>query len=159
MLEPLMRTNQRGMTLIELLTAMCIAAILLAVAVPAFATMFTRLRLQGASAEFGTDLQYARSEAVRQRAAVSVSTNASGDGYSIVANAVALKTVSLPTGVKVDASTTVSYDAMRALAVPDEQSFVFASSDDSLQLQVSTNLLGRTQLCVRAGSIPGYSAC
>jgi prepilin-type N-terminal cleavage/methylation domain-containing protein len=154
-----MRANQRGMTLVELLTAMCVAAILLAIAVPSFATMFMRLRLQGASAEFGTDLQYARSEAVRQRLPVSVSTNSSGDGYSIVANAVALKTVSLPTGVKVSALTTVSYDAMRALADPEDQSFLFASSDDSLQLQVSTNLLGRTQQCVRAGSIPGYSAC
>ena len=54
-----MDARQRGMTLPELITAMCVAAILLALAVPSFATMFTRLRVQGASGEFGTDLQYA----------------------------------------------------------------------------------------------------
>ena len=67
--------------------------------------------------------------------------------------------MSLPTGVKVSAATSVGYDAMRALATPDDQAFVFASTDDSLQMQVSTNLLGRVQICVLAGSIPGYSAC
>jgi type IV fimbrial biogenesis protein FimT len=154
-----MRAHQRGMTLLELIAVMSVVAVLLAIAVPGFATMFTRLRLQGASAEFGTDLQYARSEALRQRVAVGVSTNLAGDGYTLVANGVTLKSVSLPTGVKVDASTSVTYDAMRALADPADQNFVFASDDDSLQLQVSSNLLGRIQLCVRAGSIPGYSAC
>lgn len=154
-----MRAHQRGMTLPELITAMCVVAILLAVAVPGFATMFTRLRLQGASAEFGTDLQYARSEALRQRVAVGVSTNPAGDGYSLVANGVTLKSVTLPTGIKVDASTSVTYDALRALADPAEQNFVFASTDDSLQLQVSSNLVGRVQLCARAGSLPGYSSC
>jgi type IV fimbrial biogenesis protein FimT len=154
-----MRAQQRGMTLPELITAMCVVAILLAIAVPAFATMFTRLRVQGASGEFGTDLQYARSEAVRQRAAVSLSTNAAGDGYSIVANAVTLKSVSLPSGVKVSPGTAVSFDAMRALADPADQEFVFASTDDSLQMQIAINVLGRIEQCVAAGSFPGYSAC
>jgi prepilin-type N-terminal cleavage/methylation domain-containing protein len=154
-----MRARQKGMTLPELITAMCVVAILLAIAVPAFATMFTRLRVQGASGEFGTDLQYARSEALRQRVAVSLSTNAGGDGYSLVANAVTFKSVSLPTGVKVSASTTVTFDAMRALADPADQDFVFASTDDSLQMQTSINLLGRIQQCVAAGSIPGYRSC
>ncbi|HEX5683800.1 MAG TPA: GspH/FimT family pseudopilin [Ideonella sp.] len=154
-----MVTRQRGMTLPELLSAMCVVAIVLAAAVPSFAAMFTRLRVQGASAEFGTDLQYARSEAIRQHLPVSMDTNAAGDGYAITVNGEALKTVTLPPGVTVTASTSVAYDAMRALAQPADQAFVFAASDDSVQLRVSSNVMGRAQLCVLAGSVPGYSAC
>jgi len=159
MLESVMVARQRGMTLPELITAMCVVAIVLAAAVPSFAAMFTRLRLQGASAEFGTDLQYARSEAIRQNLAASLNTNEGGDGYTIVVNEVVLKTVTLPIGIKVTASTGLSYDAMRALAEPAGQAFVFASTDDSLQLRVSSNVMGRVQQCVLTGSIPGYSAC
>jgi type IV fimbrial biogenesis protein FimT len=154
-----MNTRQRGMTLPELITAMAVVAILLTVAVPSFATMFMRVRVQGACAEFGTDLQYARSEAIRQRLAATLTTNATGDGYSIVINDVALKTVSLPTGVKVTPSTEVAYDAMRALADPVDQAFVFAATDDSLQLRVSSNVMGRAQLCALSGSVPGYTPC
>jgi len=127
MLESLMGMRLRGVTLPELLTAMSVVAILLAFGLPSLATMFAKVRLQGASAEFGTDLHYARSEALRQRRAVTVSTNDGGDGYDIVVDGVAVKTVSLPLGVTVTSSTAVSYDSMRALAAPAEQAFQFAT--------------------------------
>ena len=156
-----MHSRQRGVTLPELLVTLVVAGVLLAITVPSFGSMFARLRVQGASAEFGTDLHSARTEAMRQRSTVTVTSNAAGDGYTITAGASTLKAVSLPTGVSITAATAVTYDAMRALATPAAQTFLFQSSGvgNTAQLRVSTNVMGRVQLCVPSGSIPGYPAC
>ena len=153
------RLRRHGFTLTEVMVTLSIIAILLAIAVPSFAWMFASLRVQGASAEFGTDLHYARTEALRQRTAVSVTSNAEGSGYAILAGATILKNVALPPGVTVTAQRSVQYDAMRALAAPEAQSFVFATSGGGSQLTVVTNVMGRVQYCSPSGSMGGYPTC
>jgi len=66
------RSAQRGVTLIEVMVVLGIAAILLAFAVPSFQEFVARNRLDGAAQELLTSLQFARSEATRRGAQVTL---------------------------------------------------------------------------------------
>ena len=72
---PWRRSAQRGVTLMELMIVLSIAAILLAFAVPSFQEFVARNRLEGAAQELMTSLQLARSEATRRGAQVTLRLN------------------------------------------------------------------------------------
>lgn len=60
----------QGMTLIESLTSLALAAVLLSIAVPAFDALLTNSRLSSVSNDFFTSLYLARSEAIKRNARV-----------------------------------------------------------------------------------------
>lgn len=63
-----MNTIRRGFTLIELMVVAAIAVVILVLAAPSFQSMVLSQRLRAVSAQFATDVQFARSEAPsRQR--------------------------------------------------------------------------------------------
>ena len=150
-----MRT--RGFTLIELMVALAVAGVLMGLAVPSFFESTARARLQGAINELAIDLQYARSEAVRERAPVTLTVAASGASYTIANATGTLKAVTLPSGVTLTADASVSYDALRGMA----QATVFnaAISGVSGNLRVSTNAVGRVQVCTPSTAFGGYARC
>lgn len=65
-------THQRGVTLIELIVTISVAAILLTVAVPGFRDFFIRNRLATQANELVTALNLARNEAVKRGVRVTV---------------------------------------------------------------------------------------
>lgn len=69
---------QGGLTLVELLITIAIAAILLAIAIPEFSTIIANGRVKGAAARLEQDLQWARAEAVKGNRAVAVTVSGSG---------------------------------------------------------------------------------
>jgi type IV fimbrial biogenesis protein FimT len=74
-------TANRGLSLIEVLVVMAIAAILLGIGVPNMQTFILNNRLASATHEFYTALQFARSEAVRRAQQVTlVHHGANGSG-------------------------------------------------------------------------------
>ncbi|MEW5879562.1 MAG: GspH/FimT family pseudopilin [Pseudomonadota bacterium] len=74
-------TANRGLSLIEVLIVMAIAAILLGIGVPNMQTFILNNRLASSTHEFYTALQFARSEAVRRQAQVTlVHGGAAGSG-------------------------------------------------------------------------------
>ena len=150
-----MRT--RGFTLIELMVALAVAGVLMGLAVPSFFESTARARLQGAINELAIDLQYARSEAVRERAPVTLTVAASGASYTIANATRTLKAVTLPAGVSLTADATVSYDALRGMA----QATVFNATITGVRgnLRVSTNAVGRVQVCTPSTAFGGYAAC
>lgn len=72
--------RERGFTLIELMIALVIAAILLAAGIPSFKTIMANNRISAATNEISIALNLARSEAIKRGAQVDV-TQASG-GWS-----------------------------------------------------------------------------
>src|SRR4051812_49326639 len=70
--------SQRGFTLIELMVTIAVAAILLAIVVPSFRTFTQSQRIKSGSFELYSALALARSEAVKQRANVTVTANSGG---------------------------------------------------------------------------------
>lgn len=59
------RLDQRGLTLIELVFAICLLAILTALAVPSYNSFLDKQRVKGAANALADDLRFAREESVR----------------------------------------------------------------------------------------------
>jgi len=64
--------DTRGFTLVELLIAVAVVAVLLVVAAPSFRDLILMQRMKSIHAQLVTDLQYARAEAVSSGAVVNV---------------------------------------------------------------------------------------
>lgn len=83
---PLLYKQARGITLIELLAALGIAATLMAMAVPSFRSFTLNNRMVAEFNNFTSALQLARSEAIRRNENVSVCTSNDGQSCSASAN-------------------------------------------------------------------------
>ena len=73
-------TNQRGFTLLELLLAIAILAIVTTAALPSFTQVIQNNRLSAQTNELVTAMQYARSEALKRADPVTVCASSSGTG-------------------------------------------------------------------------------
>ncbi len=149
--------RQRGFTLIELMVALAVAVVLMSTAVPSFFESTARARLQGAVNELAIDLQYARSQAVRERAAVALTVAADGASYTITDANATLKTVTLPRGVTLTAGAAVNFDALRSLSAATLLDATVSGVTGSLR--VNTNVLGRVQTCSLSTAFGGYPEC
>lgn len=82
-----MKIRQSGFTLIELLLTVTVLSVLVALAVPGFRSMFVNRSVQTTADAFVTDMRYARSEAIRRSARVSVCSSSDGASCATVTNA------------------------------------------------------------------------
>jgi type IV fimbrial biogenesis protein FimT len=76
----LLTKRSLGFTLVELMVAVAILAILAAFAAPSLQSAFDRYRVNAASDDFRSSLNYARSEAIRTRSRISVARSSSNNG-------------------------------------------------------------------------------
>ncbi|MGR9072882.1 MAG: GspH/FimT family pseudopilin [Gammaproteobacteria bacterium] len=77
------RRRQRGLTLIELLIAVGVVAVLLALAVPSFSGLIERKRLEGATEKMVADFQFARSEAIKRNTEIFISFDEGDQCYGL----------------------------------------------------------------------------
>jgi type IV fimbrial biogenesis protein FimT len=147
----------QGLTLVELLVGVAVAAVLLGVAVPSFTGMLARSRLEGVLNELGTDLQYTRSEALRQRTTTTLLVNGSGTGYAVTVAGTTLKSVTPPTSVTLTPDASISFDALRGLS--NAAAINASATGTPATLRIGTNGAGRVQVCSPSGNFPGYATC
>ncbi len=76
----------RGMTLVELLVVVTLVTILLVVGIPSYQGISTANRMAGEMNALISDLQYARSEAVKQGQTVTICVSSTGNSCSNSAN-------------------------------------------------------------------------
>jgi len=147
----------QGVTLIELMVTLIIMGVLLGVAVPSFLSSIARVRLEGAVSELSIDLQYARSTAIRRRAAVTLATAADGRAYAITLGAENIKAVALPAGVSLSGAVAIVFDPLRGTA--NAATLDASAGLVNATLRVTTSAMGRIQMCSPDAAFGGYSAC
>src|SRR5258708_13935928 len=83
-----------GFTLIELVVTLTVLAILATVALPSYQNFVLTQRVRGASYDLMTSLVFARSEAIKRNASVSMTQAAGGwaQGWTVSAGALTLRT-------------------------------------------------------------------
>ena len=74
----LVNTKQNGFTLFEMMVAIAVMAIITTTVVPEFNSMRERHKIRGAAETIASDLQLARSEAIKTNQDVSLSFNGNG---------------------------------------------------------------------------------
>jgi prepilin-type N-terminal cleavage/methylation domain-containing protein len=155
--------TQRGFTIIELMTVVIIAAILLAIAAPAFNDMLARRRLEGQANELVIDLAYAKSEAVQRNRNVELLTGGGGTCYTVaamnaatppvgncdcsaapgsrctVAGTAELKTVTLTGGVVVGDGISFQFEPVRGALVTAPASATVTLGSRSYTVSVAAN--------------------
>ncbi|HSV69761.1 MAG TPA: GspH/FimT family pseudopilin [Methylibium sp.] len=144
--------------MIELLMVVVLTAIVLVVVVPGFGDLLERRRVEGVANDLSTDMQYARSESVSRRVDVALTTAADGLSYQITGIPVT-KTVTLPTGITVTASTTLTYTALRGIPNQSDVTINVTSTRTAAEMRLISNFMGRVQLCSPSGSLKGYTTC
>ena len=129
----------QGFTLIEMIIAIVIVAILLAIGVPGLRDLISMTNVRGAANDLYTDLTYARSEAIKRNVQVSVVQGTGGwtDGWSVQVGGNSLRTqgrlsnVSLATPASPDTlptSVVFNADGRTTLGTAGNASFNFSSA-------------------------------
>jgi type IV fimbrial biogenesis protein FimT len=150
-----MRRNTAGLTLIEVLVVVVIAAVLLVLAVPSFGDANARKRVEGVAGELHTDLQYAKSQAAATNQAVSLVTTE--HGY-IVAGAATYKTITTDAKVSFTDAVTVTFEPYRSFPAA-AASIDVTHSGSSATLRVTVDALGGVRTCSTNGVVVGFAAC
>ena len=161
--------RKQGSTLIELMVTLSVLVIVLLLAMPSFSEFLAKRRLEGASAELGTDLQYARSLAADHRTDVSLTTQDNGLGYDIVGHVIEngtwvqkiFKTASLSGGAAVSGGVVVRFEAHRGMrgTTGSDPSVTVTSVGTAASLTISVNQMGRVQVCSPGGLMNAYPTC
>jgi type IV fimbrial biogenesis protein FimT len=99
MLTPVQRAGQRGFTLIEMMIAVAVLAVILSLGVPSFQTFMAHTRLRTTAEAILNGVQLARAEAVRRNTEVRFDL-ASDLGWSVVAAGTTLQARSAAEGSK-----------------------------------------------------------
>lgn len=168
------RIRQKGITLIEALVAISIMVILMSLAVPAFTGLLERNRLRSAADQLYTDLQYARSEAIKRNAKVYFSVSSGSDwAYGIgtsdactcssgSCSSCELKTVTSSEfkniNMTLPTSPTQLYFSPRQGGVSSAVTVGFGNLQGQ-GANVVLTLLGSPRLCSPNGTFSGYPAC
>jgi len=154
--------QSNGFSLIELMVTILALAILASIAVPGFQSMIERRRLIAAAEAVYSDLQFARSEAVKRSRALTVS-KADGPCLSIsdatASSAVIISNTCLSAFPAITMSTTglpMSFDRVRGTL--GLGGTITLKSSSNLEIRVIGSKFGRVRICSPA-RVGGYPAC
>lgn len=148
------RSAWRGFTLVELLVTISIAAVLLTLAVPSFSTLILNQQVRVSAGDLQTSLFFARSEAIKRAADVSV-VPAGGDwknGWSVqLTDGTVLRSESaLNAQLASMAGATVTYQSSGHIPPPVIGTIVFGVAGESgvTARCIAIDLSGRPSLLV-----------
>lgn len=170
------RGAQHGVSLIETLTAITIAAILAAVAAPPLKRLLEARRLDGIATQLGADIQAARGEALARNQTLRLSLQTDADGgcwvlhsgpagacrcnATCAADAEAVKAVRWNAGDGVSIAgnvNSIAFDPTHGTATPAGTWRVVTSEGRAVHHVI--NVLGRLRSCSPQAAVPGWRAC
>ena len=124
-----------GFTLVELLVTVAIAAVLMGAAIPSFGTFVAAQRIKTASFDLTSTLIYARSEALKRNANVTLSSATGGwqNGWSLNAGSTAISQHEPMVGMAVTGPVgTVVYRADGRLSTSGNTFLISSSANSSV---------------------------
>ncbi len=174
------RRHQSGVSLVESLIVLSIAAVLAGTTVPGFMGALERRQLEGSAAQLETDLQLARSAAVAANRSVRISfgQDATGSCYVVhsggagacscsanaapvcASGATALRSVGFPATGAVQLQANVAamlFDADKGTVSPTGTLRLRAGGGQALNVVV--NIMGRVRQCTPDVPMIGQRAC
>lgn len=170
--------RHRGITLVEMAATLAVVSIVAGAAVPAFEQARERRHVEGAAAQFETDLQFARSEAVAQGRTLRLGFDDTAACYVLhdgghgdcrctatgapvcEAGATPLRSAVLPTAAGLRLASNVasmSIDAQYGTVTPAATVRITGAGGAALHQVV--NVMGRVRTCAPAGGWAGVRAC
>lgn len=168
--------NLRGLTLVEVMVAIAILAILAMIAAPSFSEYLARKKIEAAASELFADFQYARSEAVSRNTMVRIHFTTEGYKIKVESGVVSsnsctptgstatIKTIVLTKGelTEKDGNTLlecIAFEPVRGSA-PVHGSVDVWLAEINARIRLSVTRGGRAQICSPAGStIKRYNTC
>lgn len=161
----------QGFTLIEVMVVVAVAAILAAVAAPSFSDFIDKTRVRGSVENMVSDISFAKSESVRRGENIFFNfATGNGSCYAIGTSAgcdcsscdVKKKTNSAfladYSGVSITAASNFSFSPR--IGAPSAAVVIELTSARSGRVaKISMNELGFASVCMKVGSMSGWSAC
>lgn len=154
--------HQQGVTLPEVMIVIAIIGIIAATAVPSYQNMIERNRLKQAVESLKSDMQFARTEAIKRSADTALTLTA-GWSYTVTSGGTTLKTVqgSEFQGIALGAAGSVTFSFRRGTPNTTLQSVL---SSTSYKAAIDACQSGRVIVCVPAAptdrtGLPGYTNC
>jgi len=127
--------QERGFTMTELMFAVGIVAILTAIAVPSLLSVIAVQRVKTAAFDLFSAASYARSEAIKRSAVVTISprNGAFSNGYDLVVGGTVLRSQAASPGVSISApiGLTLAFDDSGRLTTPTRYQLELTSSQIS----------------------------
>jgi type IV fimbrial biogenesis protein FimT len=171
--------RQRGLSLVESLMAVAVAAVAAGTALPGFKQVLEQRRLDGAAAQLHTDLQLARSSAVALNRTLRVSFDSGTHGSCYVvhtggAGACRCDSTGLPVcGDDAQAMRSVHFTPgsvqlrsnVGSMVLDGDKGTVSPTgtlrlvTDDGRAVHVVVNIMGRLRKCSPGAAVPGYASC
>ncbi|WP_164885163.1 GspH/FimT family pseudopilin [Rubrivivax rivuli] len=174
------RQRNRGLSLIESLMAVAIAAVITGATLPGFRDALELRRLDGAAAQLHTDLQLARSEAVARNRSLRISyaqqaetscyvvhtgpagacTCTAGTAPVCTGTAEALRSVQFHAGDGIRLRSNVAsmvLDPTKGTVSPTGTLRLQGSEGRAVHMVV--NIMGRARTCSPAGTVRGHPVC
>lgn len=143
--------RSRGFTLPELMMALTISAVLLAVAVPSLSSLVAAQRVKTGSFDLYASLSFARSEAIKRNTVIDITPRGSGlaDGWQVLSGSTVLRDQGGLSGISVAGpSGTVSFDPDGRLTASGRVNFRLSSARDThiVPRCVVVDLSGRSSI-------------
>jgi type IV fimbrial biogenesis protein FimT len=172
--------RQRGITLLETCVVVVVTAIVATTALPSFASLLERLRLESAATRLAADIQFVRGEALARNQPLRLSIQSGADttcwivhsgatadcacasGASVVCSggAIEIKSVVLPAAERVGVAANVAsivFDPLHGTSTPTGTLRLVDSRGRAVHHVV--NVVGRVRSCSPDAAIAGYPAC
>lgn len=166
-------SRMRGLTLLELLVAITILALLLGIALPAMQDLIERNRLKAAAQALAEDLQWARSEAIKRNRVLGFSIDTEHWCYGVTDQVAGCDCRLTPdsdgacrlkrvlgasfAGTGITSTLTLTrFEPRRATAINGSLTL---TSPSGASIRVVLSRLGRVRFCTPNNDLPGYASC